>query len=275
MWHGSSVETPDLSVVRAGAWQIRIQGPVKVTRPLSVVLSSIAIPEENLPALEVFISSSGRAHGMVDGTEAWTFTLPKRRWLSLLLGYAVGTAVSLLRELHFVHAGAVGVNGRGYVLVGPPGAGKTSMVGVLVRRGAAYLSDEVALLDPKTCTVHPFALPMAVKPWTARAIGPLPPAQLVESDADIQYLLPVRRAQGPVPLDSVVLLDPTQLAAEPAELSRAEMLLALSEQPSSFRYRERLEAAFSDFVRLLRSTRCLRVGSADPAKAASMLEQSL
>jgi hypothetical protein len=116
---------------------------------------------------------------------------------------------------------------------------------------------------------------MTVKPWTARAIGPLPPAQLVASDTDIQYLQPLRRARTPVPLDSLVLLDPAQRANELAELSRADMLLWLSEQPSSFRYRERLEAAFSDFVRLLRGTRCLRVGSADPAKAASMLEQSL
>lgn len=274
MWHGSSVETPDLSLVRAGSWQVRIQGPARVTRPLSVVLSSIAIPEENLPVLEVFISSSGRAHGMVGAVEAWTFALPKRRWLSLLLGYSVGTAVSLLRELHFVHAGAVEMNGRAYVLVGSPGAGKTSMVGTLLRHGASYLSDEVALLDPKDGTVYPFALPMAVKPWTAKAIGALPPAQLVESDEDIQYLLPARRVKTSVPLDSLVLLDPSQPAAEPAELSRADMLLALSEQPSSFRYRERLEAAFSDFVRLLRSARCLRVGSADPAKAAGLLEQS-
>jgi hypothetical protein len=242
---------------------------------LSAVLSSIAIPEENLPALEVFISSQGRAHGMVGAVDVWTFALPKRRWLSLLVGYAVGTAVSLLRELHFVHAGAVEVNGRGHVLIGPPGAGKTSIVGMLLRRGAAYLSDEVALFDPKAGTVHPFALPMAVKPWTAKAIGPLPPAHLVASDTDIQYLQPVRRARAPVPLDSLVLLDPAQRASEPADLSRADMLLALSEQPSSFRYRERLEAAFSDFVRLLRGARCLRVGSADPAKATNMLERIL
>jgi len=272
---GSSIETAALNVVYAGAWRVHLHGPAQVTRPLKAILSSIAIPEENLPALEVFISNRGIAHGMVDGTDVWTFALPKRRWLSPLVGYAVGTAVSLLRELHFLHAGAVVLNGRAYVLVGPPGAGKTSMVGVLLRRGAAYLSDEVALFDAKAGTVYPFALPMTVKPWTARAIGPLPPAHLVAADADIRYLQPVRRAEAPVPLDSLVLLDPAQRASAPAELSRAEMLLALSEQPSSFRYRERLEAAFSDFVGLLRRTRCLRVGSADPAKAANMLEQSL
>ena len=271
MWHGSSVETADSSLVRAGAWQVRIHGPLQVTRPLNAVLSPIAIPEENLPPLEVFISRRGLAHGMVGGTDVWTFALPKRGWLSLLLGYTVGTAVSLLRQLHFVHAGAVEMDGRGYVLVGPPGAGKTSAVGVLLRRGATYLSDEVALLDPKGGTVHPFTLPLAVKPWTAKAIGPLPPTHLVASDAGTQYLLPVRRAEAPVPLDSLVLLDPTRHAAEPAQFSRAEMLLALSEQPSSFRYRHRLEDAFSAFVQLVRPARCLRLGSADPAEAAGML----
>jgi len=275
MWLGSSIVTAESGLVHVGAWRVHIHGPARVARPLSAVLSSIAIPENGLPALEVFISNRGIAHGMVDATDMWTFPLPKRRWLSLLVGHAVGTAVSLLRDLHFVHAGAVVINGRGYVLVGPPGAGKTSMVGVLLRRGAVYLSDEVALFDANAGMVHPFALPMAVKPWTARAIGPLPPTQLVATDSDIQYLQPVLRAQGPVPLDSLVLLDPAQHASEPTELPRAEMLLALSEQPSSFRYRERLEAAFSDFVGLLRRTRCLRVGSADPANAAHMLERSL
>jgi len=271
---GSSIETVELNVVQAGAWRVHLHGPAQVTRPLKAILSSIAIPEGNLPALEVFISDRGTAYGMVDGTNVWTVTLPKRRWLSPLVGYAVGTAVSLLRELLFVHAGAVVINGRGYVLVGPPGAGKTSMVGVLLRRGASYLSDEVALFDAKAGMVHPFALPMAVKPWTARAIGPLPPTQLVASDSDIQYLQPGLRAHGPVPLDSLVLLDPAH-ASEPTELPRAEMLLALSEQPSSFRYRDRLEAAFSDFVRVLRHTRSFRMGSSNPANAAHMLERGL
>lgn len=268
---GSSAKATGSSQARAGAWRINIHAPADVTRSLLSVLSSITIPELNLPPLNVSVSDDGLAEGTIDGKTEWTMTLPRRGWLGPILSYTVATATSLLREFHFVHAGAVGINGRGYVLVGPSGAGKTTAVAVLLRRGATYLSDEVALLHPKTGTVHPFILPMAVKPWTAKAIGPLPPTRLVASDARIQYLLPERLAQEPVPLDSLVLLDPTRPPTEIEEYPRAEMLLAISENPSSFHYRHRLEASFSAFVQLIKQTRCLRVGSANPAQAVNVL----
>jgi len=258
-------------VLQLGAWAVRVRAPRAITRSLAAVLSAVTIPEDDLPTLDVVVTEAGQARGKVRGEEAWMIPLPKRGWLAPLLGYTVGTATALLRDLLFVHAAAVEMNGRGYILVGAPGAGKTSAAAVLVRGGANYLSDEVALLDPKTGALYPCALPLAVKPWTAKAIGPLPPARQVASEAGVRYMLPSRRASGPVPVDSMILLDPAHAAVEPAELPRAEMLLTLSQHSSSFRYRPRLESAFSGFVRLLRTARCLQVGSAAPADAATMI----
>lgn len=258
-------------LLRLGAWEVRIRGPRTLTQALQAVLAEVAIPEVGLPPLDVVISDTAQARGMLRGETAWTLTLPRYGRLATLLGYTVGTATSLLRGLLFVHAAAVEMKGRGYVLVGAPGAGKTAAAAVLVRDGAAYLSDEVGLIDPRTGALYPVAVPLAVKPWTARAVRLLPPVRQVWAEAGVKYLLPSRRAEGPTPLGAVILLDPTRPAVESAELPRAEMLLALSQQPSSFRQRPRLESAFAGFVRLLRTAQCLRVGSAVPSDAAAVI----
>jgi len=260
--------------LQLGRWIVYVRGRRAMCRALRDVLSAVVIPEDDLPSLQIVISPTGRATGTIGGNEAWSLELPKRGWLAALVGYAVGTATSVLRGLLFVHAAAVEIHGQGYVLVGAPGAGKTSAAAVLVRGGAGYLSDEIALLDPKAGILHPFAVPLAVKPWTIKAAGTLPAVRRVASEGGVTYLLPSRRAPGPVPLEAMVLLDPaprTPGVQTPrlVEVPRAEMLLALSQHASSFRYRPRLESAFSGFVRLLRHARCVKVTAAAPAEAAA------
>jgi hypothetical protein len=266
----------DAADLPLGLWRLHVRGPRAIRRALHAVLSSVAIPEAGLPPLEVAIAPEGRAAGRIDGDEVWSIELPKRGWLAPLVGQIVGTATSVLRGLLFIHAAAVELRGRGYVLVGGPGVGKTSVAAVLVRSGAGYLSDEIALLDPQHGSLHPFALPLAVKPWTAKAIGALPPSRRVASEGGVTYLLPSRIAQEAIPLDSMILLDPAlgsagRPGAGSVEIPRAEMLLTLSRHASSFRYRPQLESAFSGFVRLLRTARCRQVGAAVPADAAAAI----
>lgn len=56
----------------------------------------------------------------------------------------------------FMHAGVVGWQGRALVLPGTSFAGKTTLVAELVCAGAAYCSDEYAVLDEHG-RVHPYA----------------------------------------------------------------------------------------------------------------------
>jgi hypothetical protein len=254
-----------------GAWEINVRAPRAMSRSFRAVLSEVSIAEGRLPPLDIVVSDAGDARGIIGGEESWRLTLPKRGWLALLVGHTVGAITSLLQDLLFVHAGAVAWRGRGYVVIGAPGAGKTAAAAVLVRNGAAYLSDEVALLEAKTGLLHPFALPLAVKPWTAKAIGLLPPVRFVASEGGVRYLLPSGRTPDPVLLDTLILLDPNRVTTDVAELSRAELLLTLSQHPSSFRYRSRLESAFTGFVTLMRGARCLHVGAAVPSQAATAI----
>jgi energy-coupling factor transporter ATP-binding protein EcfA2 len=57
------------------------------------------------------------------------------------------------------HAGAVAWGNAGIVLAGPSGSGKSTLVAALLRLGATYYSDEVAVIDGSG-RLHPFLKPV-------------------------------------------------------------------------------------------------------------------
>jgi hypothetical protein len=75
----------------------------------------------------------------------------------------------------FVHAGAVAHRGRAIVIPGSSFSGKSTLVAALVRAGAAYYSDEYAVLDEHGL-VHPYARPLSIR----QADPQLPHRQSVE-----------------------------------------------------------------------------------------------
>jgi hypothetical protein len=62
----------------------------------------------------------------------------------------------------FVHAGAVGWRGSALLVAGRTHTGKSTLVAALVRAGAAYYSDEYAVLDARG-RVHPYLRPLALR----------------------------------------------------------------------------------------------------------------
>lgn len=62
----------------------------------------------------------------------------------------------------FLHAGIVGWHGRAIVFPGRRGMGKTSLVQAFLRRGATYLSDDMAVIDSHGL-VLPYPLPLSVR----------------------------------------------------------------------------------------------------------------
>jgi hypothetical protein len=63
----------------------------------------------------------------------------------------------------FVHAGAVGHEGRAILIPGHSFSGKTTLTAALVRAGADYYSDEFAVLD-RDGLVHPFPKTLSLRP---------------------------------------------------------------------------------------------------------------
>jgi hypothetical protein len=62
----------------------------------------------------------------------------------------------------FVHAGVVGVGERAVVIPGRSFSGKTTLVAEFVRAGAAYYSDEYAVLDAEGL-LHPYPKPLSLR----------------------------------------------------------------------------------------------------------------
>jgi hypothetical protein len=75
----------------------------------------------------------------------------------------------------FVHAGVVEWQGRAIVIPGRSFSGKTTMVAELLRAGAAYCSDEYAVLD-RDGSVHPFVKPLSLRDGSARGADVVPAA---------------------------------------------------------------------------------------------------
>jgi hypothetical protein len=69
------------------------------------------------------------------------------------------------RKRVFLHAGAVGWNGRAIILPGQTRSGKTTLVAALVAAGATYYSDEFAVLDTQG-RVHPYPRPLSIRTET-------------------------------------------------------------------------------------------------------------
>jgi hypothetical protein len=122
----------------------------------------------------------------------------------------------LAQDCLFVHAGVVGWQGRAILIPGRSMSGKTTLVQALVEGGAAYYSDEFAVLD-KEGRVHPYPVPLSLRSHDGR------PARktLVET-------LGGQTGVEPLPVGLVVVTRYRRGSAwRPRKLSPGQALLAL------------------------------------------------
>ena len=66
-------------------------------------------------------------------------------------------------DLFFIHAAAVAIAGKCTILVGASGAGKSTLCWELLHEGFAYMSDELAPVDPDTLRVESYAHAICLK----------------------------------------------------------------------------------------------------------------
>ncbi|MCZ6680388.1 MAG: hypothetical protein O7E52_24420 [Candidatus Poribacteria bacterium] len=78
------------------------------------------------------------------------------------------------------HAGVIEKNGSAAILPGESGSGKTTLVIGCVLSGMNCLSDEVAVIDPKTLYLHPFRRMLIVKSPTMELFPQLKENSCVE-----------------------------------------------------------------------------------------------
>lgn len=93
-------------------------------------------------------------------------------WQALVGSIAMSRLFRLQRGLVFLHAGSVGIGGSGVLLLGPKGAGKTTLSLALAARGHALLGDEIAAVRIATLELVPVRRSLAVRDGPrAAAVG--------------------------------------------------------------------------------------------------------
>ncbi len=131
-----------------------------------------------------------------------------------------------------LHAAALAQDDLGLLLVGPSGAGKTSLALALRESGWRLLSDDVAPIEAGTAAVLPFPLPLGVKDqrrWTELASGRLPPWPPPSSDTFLipAGSVPMQNAPGPSVEAAIMVFISFQFGAAPVleEVSAGAALL--------------------------------------------------
>jgi hypothetical protein len=125
-----------------------------------------------------------------------------RKALSLLL---LQRLMRCRDDALFFHAGSVSLRGAGALVVGPKGAGKSTLVLALAARGHALLGDEHACYLPATGELLSFRRPVGIKPG--------PRASAVDGALARQGRSPERDGMMRVPLED--LMDAPSVPAAP------------------------------------------------------------
>ncbi len=129
------------------------------------------------------------------------YTGPARTARTLVLDEALAQletnvqmyVAEMARRRWFLHAGVVEWQGRAIVIPGRSHSGKSTLVAALLRAGAAYYSDEYAVLDAAG-RVYPYARPLSL-----RQPGDKPPRKVSAATFG------AAAGTGPLPVGLVVL----------------------------------------------------------------------
>jgi hypothetical protein len=214
-----------------------------------------------------FVISPDRRH--VRAT--WSANAPADDVLPVFLG-ALLTTLLRLGGQPCLHAGAVAVDAHAIAIVGAAGAGKSTTLGALARRGCAVLADDLVVLNERAgaYTVEPGEASIRMSPEVARSLWgeSRDPLRRVFVSAEDKVYAPIAPpgARAALPLAAVYVLAPfaDAVVLEPLSGGRAAAVLgslegrstrAGDEQAQRFAQLTRLAAAVA--VRAVRRPRDL------------------
>ncbi|MDK9709539.1 MAG: hypothetical protein OEL83_21080 [Desulforhopalus sp.] len=134
-----------------------------------------------------------------------------------LMGSAIGALLNQ-RNVLVLHAGAIVVNGRGTIFLGPSGIGKSTLTAGLHKRGYSFLADDVCAIT--LINGIPTVIPgfPRLKLWTDvmnRLNTDRKDLKCIRGSQGLEkYLLPVEHAQdAPVPLGMVYGIEAAEVEA--------------------------------------------------------------
>jgi len=212
-----------------------------------------------------------RVWGVLGSDDSWmvsrdvepiSYVSDPEQALELMLGDLELWVAEMAPDRVFVHAGCAVVDGRAIVLPGRTMSGKSSLTAALVRAGAAYYSDEYAVLD-EAGLAGPYPRPLSIRPYDGGPRVRLPVSEL----GGMAGSEPV-----PVGLVAAVRFDPVAgWAIEP--LTRATAVLRLLD--NTVAAQSRTAAAIDALDRVTQDAVLLGGTRADADDAAGRLLEAL
>ncbi len=208
---------------RPGYGMLQVEGD-GLTDPAAFLLtfSSPSIPMRPLPSREPGVTLIGLGD---DPEPLFVFfegaCLFRRvpRWRRVVSHVLFLRMLGLRRDALFFHAASLSLGGKGVLLVGPKGSGKTTLALALACRGHGFLGDETACYLPATGELLPFRRPVGLKP------GP----QAAAVAASLARLRPAADEEGLVRIAVEKLLGPS--TAAPARLAALVFLRGFGSEP--------------------------------------------
>lgn len=177
-------------------------------------------------------------------------------WQWLLAYLLVSGVLALQPHLLCFHAGAVALDGTGMLLMGPSGAGKTSVTLALVEAGCAFLSDEIGAVRLDSGRLVP--VPRAA---LRRGRGTRRLPVLVPSD---------RRSDDGVPLRVVVSLRRFAPATRLEPITSPPVMRAIS-TPLTCSLAGAPGPTLIRWMRILSGVRCFHLDASSPEAAAGAI----
>ncbi len=223
-------------------------------------------------------STAGRFFVHLDGIRRVATRSPAVAF-ARLLWEANRQAIEHTADRVLLHAAAAASDGRGVVLTGPMGAGKSTLVAALVRDGFEYLTDEVVAIQPGTTTVDPYPKPIALGGFglaIPTALNPIHPELPTGMDRYVgdRWLVAPEAIAEPTSIDVVVVprYEPGAMPSlEP--LRPADALVALAEH--AFNLATDGQRALDTLAMVAETAACFRLVSADPDAASALISTAI
>lgn len=199
--------------------------------------------------------------------------------LELYLNGSVYGAILHQRNILPIHGSSVVWKGKGIMLCGESGAGKSSLTAAFCKKGAEFLTDDVTPVVFEEG--KPFILPLSdrIKLWEDALIqlehdkSKLTPV----STTDAKYYLPMERGDHKLfPLNRIFILEPTEVdSIETRVLQGAELFAALRNEVYRWEYLIAMEEAEAKYLgKLLNITSRVQVIAVRRPKNISIDEMS-
>ncbi len=80
-----------------------------------------------------------------------------------LINEAIYELIRENRQRHMLHAAALSFEGKGILIPGQSGAGKSTTAALLTCHGFNYLTDELVSISSEPFQIHPFTRPISLK----------------------------------------------------------------------------------------------------------------